>query len=837
MLIFSNAASYASQISGMMGNIEQLNGSNYASWKEKLEITLALLDIDYALHHNAPVEPKPEDENYELLKKEYDEAKAKWDISNRKCLMIIRSSIIDTIRGAIPDTQTAREYLAKVEEQFKGSSKVYATTLIKRLVGEKYDASGSLREHIMKKCHMAAKLKTMEMEISDGFLVHFIMSSLPQEFSPFVINYNSMKVKWGIDELIAMCVQEEERLKAERIDHANQFKHSEKKRYKKFKKEYLKPKPGKFKEKGQCSKQSQQDKDEGNPNADEKGKEKDGCYFCGKSGHRQKDCIGFMRWLSKKGTDVISFVDESLYIDYGTNSWWIDSGATIHVANSLQGFATRRILRRGERRIRVANGVEAEVKAMGDFALTLHTGFRLWLRNVLYVPSMKRNLVSVSCLDDGGYHCTFGDCRCIIMYENKEVGLAVRREQLYQISMCDATYNVDSSSNANVGTKRKHKDNETSSKLWHYRLGHISRGRIERLIKENILHPLDFSDANAEQCIDCIKGKYSKKIKKGANRSSGVLEIIHTDICGPFNVKSVDGFDSFITFTDDYSRYGYIYPIKERSEALDKFKIFKAEVENQHDRKIKIVRSDRGGEYYGRHTPYGQTPGPFARFLEENGIKAHYSAPGEPQQNGVAERRNRTLMDMVRSMLSHSTLPVNLWMEALKTAAHILNRVPSKSVPKTPFELWTGRKPTLNYLHVWGCPAEARVFNPNMGKLDPKTISCHFIGYPDKSKAYRFYCPNQFTKFIEIRHAVFLEDDVIRGSMTSREIDLEEKRNHVPMPMIEDPIFPAHANVAPPIHGTADATPAESPAITTSNASNNEEPNEDVQQPAVVANG
>ena len=87
-------------------------------------------------------------------------------------------------------------------------------------------------------------------------------------------------------------------------------------------------------------------------------------------------------------------------------------------------------------------------------------------------------------------------------------------------------------------------------------------------------------------------------------------------------MKSVDGYDSFITFTDDYSRFGYIYPIKERTEALDKFKIFKAEVENQHDLKIKIVRSDRGGEHYGRHTPYRQVPGPFARFLQENGIVA-----------------------------------------------------------------------------------------------------------------------------------------------------------------------------------------------------------------------
>jgi transposase InsO family protein len=106
---------------------------------------------------------------------------------------------------------------------------------------------------------------------------------------------------------------------------------------------------------------------------------------------------------------------------------------------------------------------------------------------------------------------------------------------------------------------------------------------------------------------------------------------------------------------------------------LDKFKVFKAEVENQYNIKIKIVRSDRGGEYYGRHIPYGQVPGPFARFLQENGIVTQYSMPGDPQQNGVAKRRNRTLMNMVRSMLSYSTLLISLWMDALKTAVHILN--------------------------------------------------------------------------------------------------------------------------------------------------------------------
>jgi hypothetical protein len=121
-------------------------------------------------------------------------------------------------------------------------------------------------------------------------------------------------------------------------------------------------------------------------------------------------------------------------------------------------------------------------------------------------------------------------------------------------------------------------------------------------------------------------------------------------------------------------------------------------------------------------------------------------------------------MDMVRSMINYSTLPISLWIEALKTAIHILNRVPSKSVPKTLYELWTGREPSLNHLRVWGYPAEAKVFNLNIGKLDSKTVRCHFIGYPERSKGYRLYCPYRHTKIVETRHAVFLEDNMIRGA-------------------------------------------------------------------------
>ena len=111
--------------------------------------------------------------------------------------------------------------------------------------------------------------------------------------------------------------------------------------------------------------------------------------------------------------------------------------------------------------------------------------------------------------------------------------------------------------------------------------------------------------------------------------------------------------------------------------------------------------------------------------------------PGSPSINGVAERRNRTLKDMVRSMISHSNLPKSLWVEALKTVEYILNRVPTKATTKTPYELWTGKKPSLKHLHICGCLAEARPYRPHEKKLDSRTVSCYFIGYSKRSKGYK----------------------------------------------------------------------------------------------------
>ncbi|KAM1000142.1 hypothetical protein ACFX2A_006927 [Malus domestica] len=231
-----------------------------------------------------------------------------------------------------------------------------------------------------------------------------------------------------------------------------------------------------------------------------------------------------------------------------------------------------------------------------------------------------------------------------------------------------------------------------------------------------------------------------------------------------------------------YKRFGHM---KKDCEKRKNWKIKK--VENQLDLSIKVLRSDRGGEYYGRYTEIGQAKGHLAVYLEQCGIQAQYTSPGTPQQNGVAERRNRTLIEMVRSMMSRTKLPQYLWGEALQMANYILNRVPTKAVSKTPYEVWIGRKPSLNHLHIWGCRAEARVYNPREKKLDSRTISCHFVGFPEKTKGYRFYSTDFPMRIFETGVAKFIEEGEcsLEPDMEASRFNLEETGNVLPDNNIE----------------------------------------------------
>ena len=212
---------------------------------------------------------------------------------------------------------------------------------------------------------------------------------------------------------------------------------------------------------------------------------------------------------------------------------------------------------------------------------------------------------------------------------------------------------------------------------------------MKKLHVDGLFESLDYESFDA--CEPCLMGKMTKTpFSRTMKQATDLLEIIHTDLCGPMSVEARGGYHYFLNFTDDLSRYGYIYLMKHKSKIAERFKEFQSEVENHHNKKIKFLRSDRGDEYLSYE---------FDLHLEQCGIVSQLTPPGTPQCNGVSERRNRTLLDMVRSMMSLTDLPISFWGYALETAAFTLNRAPSKSIEMTPhMNCGLARNPSCRFL-------------------------------------------------------------------------------------------------------------------------------------------
>ncbi|GKA43416.1 retrotransposon protein, putative, ty1-copia subclass [Tanacetum coccineum] len=346
-----------------------------------------------------------------------------------------------------------------------------------------------------------------------------------------------------------------------------------------------------------------------------------------------------------------------------------------------KGFREARKLKQVALYLYVGNGVRTQVEAIGSYDLVLPNGFVICLDNCHYAPSITRGVVSVYRLVENEFVQCFTDFEFSVSKNNVFYFNAIPSNGIYEIDMHDLVPNVNSI--YNVSTKRA-KHNLDSTYLWHCRLAHISK-----MTRKSFPHRPE--------------------------RATDLLGIIHTDVCGPLRHVSRQGASYFITFTDDYSRYGYVYLLKHKHEQL--------------------------------------TP------------------PYTPQHNGVSERRNRTLLDMVRSMMNLTTLPLSFWDYALESATRILNMVPTKKVDKTPYELWYGKVPNLSYLKVWECEALVKQDTPD--KLQQRSVKCIFIGYPKETMGYYFYFPPE-NKIVVARYAEFFEKNLITQEVSGRAMDLEE---------------------------------------------------------------
>ncbi|GJR58873.1 retrotransposon protein, putative, ty1-copia subclass [Tanacetum coccineum] len=495
------------------------------------------------------------------------------------------------------------------------------------------------------------------------------------------------------------------------------------------------------------------------------------CHECGETGHWKRNCPQYLAELLKKkknaasgagGGSGIFFIELNTFLN---RSWIYNTGCGTHICNTTQGLRASRKLKPGALSLYVGNGQREAVEAIGNFDLSLPSGLVIVLNNCHYAPSITRGVISVSRLYEDGFINRFVNNTIQVSRNNMVYFSAIPRDGIFEIDLSNSYTNENSI--YTVSNKRAKLDLD-SALLWHCRLGHISKKRIEKLQHDGLLNSTDLRAF--EKCVPCMSGKMARKpYTHQVERAKDLLGLIHTDVCGPFKITSRQGASYFVTFTDDFSRYGYVYLLKHKHEVFETFKVFQKEVENQLGKTIKSLRSDRGGEYMSQE---------FLDHLKDHGIIAHRTPPYTPQHNGVSERRNRTLLDMVRSMMSQTTLPKSFWDYALETAARILNMVPTKKVEKTPYEVWHGQAPKLSYLKVWGCEALVKrdtLTKPD--KLEPRSIKYIFIGYPKETMGYSFYYPPE-NKVLVARNAEFLENSLINqeasGSLEDLEIIQEE---------------------------------------------------------------
>jgi hypothetical protein len=380
------------------------------------------------------------------------------------------------------------------------------------------------------------------------------------------------------------------------------------------------------------------------------------------------------------------------------------------------------------------------VKGVGSSSFQLDFDIPLQLNEILYVPGMKRNLVFVSALEDKGYKVTFFEGKVLAWHKNSCMDsiwvIGVQENSLYKIivQLVQAWLHYTIS----------------LSKLWHGRLAHLHYRTLPALGKMVTGLP-EIHIEHDGVCGGCALSKNVKgSFSSSDNRSKGILDLIHTDVCGPMIVASLNGYLYYVLFIDDHSRKTWIYFLKIKDGVLARFQEFKAQVENLTGRRIKVFRSDNGREYTFRD---------FNHFCIEAGIKREYIVPYNPQQNEVAKKKNRSIVEATKAMIHDQNLPMIMWAEASLTTVYIQNTSPHKIMKNmTLEEAFTGVKPEVGHFKIFGCLVYFHVPKEKRTKLDPSRKKGTFVGYSESSKAYQIYIPGQ--RQIEVSRDVTFEEEI-----------------------------------------------------------------------------
>lgn len=712
--------------------IKLTGAENYAPWLTDIELVLTTKKVHYVTVKGAipPTEAA---------------AKRKWDEDDQMARALILCFVSSDMRADLyndSNCKTARTLLDRLESEFQGNTYAHRLTLQLEFFSLKKEPSETIINYFGRAKLLLTKLKAAGAKLDDNDLACSLMNGLPDVYDNTIEPFKQRATSQTIDisELKALLIRREQEIlmKDSSSDGVAMF-----------------------------SKYNRQRSDNNRPgqhavNVQEQASQSDRpfCTNCKKKGHTRAECWGLKNQHSRqKGstknhrphaqvalsdqvttpvsdeglTPAFSIYDpEPTLLAYSSpDSWIVDSGASRHITNNKDCLINVRELKTPIS-ITYGNKQVASTSIIGDVALRPHSCSTnrdqdLHLRNVLYIPETHSNLISVSTLTADP---EVRECKCLanaahICMTDQSTIVAKKQHGVYILTGSHAT---EISETAFAATPTE------TPELWHQRYGHLGYNNLARIQQDDMVTGINITAQQFKKqqnlaCDACMAGGQQRlPFPTSSSSSSAPLELVHMDLCGPFSQAAYPSKAKYMaTILDDYTKLSVVIPIKHKYDLQDVIPQHLKELETQSGFKVKAVRTDNGKEYINEK---------LANYFKLHGIINQTTIPYTPQQNGAAERLNRTLLTKVRAMLTETHMPKFMWAHAAFTASDLRNRSPVTGLSKTPWELFYGKKPDVSMLRIWGSRAHVLVPSHNRSKLDPRSQTGRLVGYTHNSKGW-----------------------------------------------------------------------------------------------------
>lgn len=613
------------------------------------------------------------------------------ELKDAKAQKIILNTIDRKLKSHVLGCTSAKEMFEKICNIFEGSEERNKSVLLQKFFN--FDSKNMQMSEIINEVeNLAMRLNNLGQKIDDNMIISKILSCLPEKYKFFITAWESTpENNKTLENLTNRLLSEESRnLVEEKETEPVAFKASHEKNKLKNIKCFRCGKVGHIKSQckacGICKNM--------HPGKECKEKEKQ-CKICKKTNHKEDTCF-----FRKKNTEKESVL---LTKQTGKNiKFVVDSGSTTHMIkdkNILDDFQIQRT------EITTANNSTMHSEGKG----TINSS-KCSLTETLYVPDLTQNLISVSSLCKANGMIQFTEKEVKIYKDNQLVLCGNKENGLY--------YTIITNNNEESSLLTKQKG---TAMEWHKRLGHPGKHVLQNLIKVADGIKIEGNENIEENCEVCIKAKQSRlPFNTQRKRASRILEIIHSDVCGPFENKTYDGKRYLVTMIDDYSNFTKVYTIKQKNQVPEIIKNYVEETEREKDGKVSCIRCDNGGEYKSNE---------FRTWCSKKGIQLDYTIPYTPELNGKSERMNKTLVEKTRALLFNANMKNEMWGEAVLCATYLLNRLPSETIQrKTPYEVWHSKRPDISNIQEFG----TFVYAKNLGKLkklEPRGKKLRIVGY------------------------------------------------------------------------------------------------------------